>query len=116
MAMQDATTLKATELAERYLRRPTGWIDQDDVLVAIFEPPLSASEEATWDLIQAIARSGLNVAPDDYAVIRTNLQAIRDLRQMGRAAFMALTAAERDRLMYDAQSATTTILLAILRD
>jgi hypothetical protein len=50
------------------------------------------------------------------AELRAPVQTIRDLRQMGRNAFMALTAAERDRLLYDAQAATTTILLALLRE
>lgn len=47
---------------------------------------------------------------------RTALQTLRDLRQMGRSSFMALSAAERDRLMYDAMTAVTVTLLAILRD
>lgn len=94
------------------LRRPS----DGDGETFTFAPPLSAQEQGTLDLILAHYRSGLQVSYAAYLAIRPNLQTIRDLRQMGRNAFMALTAAERDRLTYDAQAATTTILLALLRD
>ena len=82
-----------------------------------FDPPLTASEQATYAILVPLARSGIiHLTPAEYADIRAQLVTIRDLRQMGRNAFMALTAAERDRLLYDAQSAATTILLAILRE
>lgn len=81
-----------------------------------FTPDLTTAEAALFDTLASLAKSRLDVSPADYATIRTNLQTLRDLRQMGRNAFMGLAAAERDRLMYDAQVATTMILLAILRD
>lgn len=51
-----------------------------------------------------------------YTIIRTEMQALRDLRQLGRNAFMALTAAERDRLTYDALVSITRVLLAMQRE
>ena len=44
------------------------------------------------------------------------MQTLRDLQQMGRSAFMALSAAERDLLIYDALEGQTMIDIAILRD
>lgn len=61
-------------------------------------------------------RQGLRSPLADWAAVRADIQTIRDLRQLGRNAFMALPDAERFRRLYDAQSATTTILLAILRE
>jgi hypothetical protein len=82
-----------------------------------FEPPLSSPEQATFDDVVRLWRSGMtHLTLAQYQAIRPHLTTIRDLRQMGRNAFMALTAAERDRLLYDAQAATTTILLAMLRE
>jgi hypothetical protein len=81
-----------------------------------FDPPLTVQEQATLDLIIKYVHSGMDVTYVDYLAIRPHLTTIRDLRQLGRNAFMALTAAERDRLLYDAQAATTTILLTMLRD
>ena len=79
-----------------------------------FEADLDAAQVATLDLVVQAADASLPTAL--YDSVRPHVQTIRDLRQMGRNAFMALTAAERDRLIYDAQTATTTILLALLRD
>jgi hypothetical protein len=82
-----------------------------------FEPPLTAQEQATLDDVLRMVRAGMtDLTLAQYQAIRPHLVTIRDLRQMGRNAFMALTAAERDRLLYDAQAATTTILLAMLRE
>jgi hypothetical protein len=82
-----------------------------------FDPPLTAPEQATLDDVLRMFRAGMtDLTLAQYQAIRPHLTTIRDLRQMGRNAFMALTAAERDRLLYDAQAATTTILLAMLRE
>lgn len=63
-----------------------------------------------------IVATGFPFTPDQYAAVRQQMQVLRDLRQMGRNAFMALSAAERDRAMYDAFTAVTIVLLALLRD
>jgi hypothetical protein len=84
---------------------------------AIWTPDLSPIDLAIVNDIVALLESGMShLTPAEYANIRPQLVIIRDLRQMGRNAFMALSATERDRLLYDAQAATTTILLAVLRE
>lgn len=82
----------------------------------VYTPDLTAPEQAIFDASLALAKAHQQMSREAYAAIRADIQTVRDLRQMGRNAFMALTATERDRLIYDAQSATTTILLAILRE
>jgi hypothetical protein len=82
-----------------------------------FDPPLTAQEQTALDIVLAMHRSGMtDLTPAQYVTIRTNLATLRAIRQPGRAAFMALTAAERDRLTWDAIDATLTILLATLRE
>jgi hypothetical protein len=83
----------------------------------VYDPDLSAQEQATFDDALARVRSSMgHLTSAQYAAVRDQMQVLRDFRQLGRSAFMALTAAERDRQLYDAQTATTIVLLAILRD
>jgi hypothetical protein len=113
----DALTERVVALCRQYLRDPLGYATDDGVPVLDFDPPLTAEEQTTYALLVALARSGMkHLSPTEYQTVRTNLAALRDFRQLGRNAFMALTAAERDRQLYDAQTATTIVLLAILRD
>lgn len=79
----------------------------------LFPRDLAAAET---EVVEAFIRSMARLTVADRDAIRPSIVVIRDLRQMGRNAFMALTATERDRLLYDAQAATTTILLAVLRE
>jgi hypothetical protein len=114
----DVTAQRLVELCQTFLRAPDSYATDETTREPIltFDPPLTPEEQATLANLLGLARSRLDVAPEDFATIRTNLQTLRDLRQMGRAAFMALTAAERDRLIYDALVADTVIWLAVLRD
>ena len=115
----DATARRLFDLCVTSLRRPNGVATDSETGAPIidFVPPLTAQEQTTYDGLLAFARSGFDhLTPTEYANIRPQLTVIRDLRQLGRNAFMQLDANERDRRLYDAQSATTTILLAILRE
>lgn len=113
----DDTTDRLWGLAVIYLRVPVGAYVEDGVPTLDFDPPLSAEERTTYALLLALARSGMDhLTPSDWAAIRPHLQTLRDFRQFGRAAFMAQTAAERDRMLYDAQVATMAVLLTLLRD
>lgn len=113
-ADQAATAL---ELCRRYLREPVNEGPPGaDSRSFVFTPDLTAEESATLDAILHLAAGSQPMTPTAYAAVRSDMQTLRDLRQLGRSAFMALTAAERDRLTYDAFTATTRVLLAILRD
>jgi hypothetical protein len=83
-----------------------------DTALADFVP--STAEDRALDA--HIASTGLNMTRDQYNAVRAQMQTLRDLRQMGRNAFMGLSAAERDRLIYDAMTSVTIVLLSILRD
>ena len=96
-------------------RPPVSAEYRDGRPVITWEPPLTAQEQAVVAGI-VDARRSIRLEPSDWAAIRPHVQTLRDLRQMGRAAFMAQTAAERDRQLYDAQTATTIVLLALLRE
>jgi hypothetical protein len=102
------------------LRRPVSYGLDGATLAVTFDPDLSAAEVTTFDsffvLRETLARQAVPMNAATYATVRPQIQALRDLRQMGRNAFMNLTAAERDRLLYDAQTSTTIILLALLRE
>jgi hypothetical protein len=103
------------------VRPPTEARVTADTLTLTFTPDLTAGEVTTVtgivaDVVGFALSQSTPATLAAYKAIRPDIQNIRDLRQMGRNAFMALSAAERDRLLYDAQAATTTILLALLRE
>jgi hypothetical protein len=112
--------VSATDAITAAVRAPTSAVTTDTTLTLEFTPDLTAGEVTTVTGIVAdivgLTNGAKPMSLAAYKAIRPDIQNIRDLRQMGRNAFMALTAAERDRLLYDAQAATTTILLALLRE
>jgi hypothetical protein len=103
-------------LHEAGFRSPSSTDGTPRSITLTYEPDLSPEEQATFDTVSRLAVGAAIVTATEYDAIRPHITTIRELRQLGRNAFMALTAAERDRLLYDAQTATTTILLALLRD
>jgi hypothetical protein len=115
-----AYLVSATEAITAAVRAPESAVTTESTVTLTFTPDLTAGEVTTVTGIVADVVGLTNTAKPmslaAYRAIRPDIQNIRDLRQMGRNAFMALTAAERDRLLYDAQAATTTILLALLRE
>lgn len=104
-------------LVRRRLRAPSGYATDDATGAPVFDfdPPLTVAEQARFDTLAEMARAAVSLTEAEWAAIRPHLQSLRDFRQSGRPAFMALTAAERDRMLYDAQTATTIVLLALLR-
>lgn len=81
-----------------------------------FYEDLSPDEEAQLTYLIALARQEQPVRRATYDSVRPLIQELRAHRQLGRNAFMALTAADRDRMTYDVQVAQTRILLALLRE
>ena len=114
--MPTASTELLARLATLQLRAPSEYIREDGVNRLVFDPPLTPEEDAVYQTLVKIAASVDLMTVALYNSIRPQMQVLRDLRQMGRNAFMALSAAERDRLIYDALTAQTIIDLAILRD
>jgi hypothetical protein len=113
----DDATRTLAALAAEAIRPPVAFhLDSEAGPVLEFDPPLTPAEQAVLDLLPSVIRSAVRLTPTEYSAVRAQMQILRDLRQLGRNAFMALSAAERDRMLYDAQVATTIVLLALLRD
>jgi hypothetical protein len=104
------------ELVVAAIRAPESVALDGGSVVYTFTPDLTTEEAARFADLQTLLLSPVTLSLAERDAIRPAIVILRDLRQMGRNAFMGLAAAERDRLMYDAQVATTMILLAILRD
>jgi hypothetical protein len=78
---------------------------------------LTPQDQVTYEVLLGLARSETaRQTPAEFTAIREQLQVLRALRQLGRNAFMALSAAERDRMMYDAMVAVTVILIGQYRE
>lgn len=78
------------------------------------------SRKATVDAIVAAHTGALTADQQAQLVLtgeaRTALQELRALRQLGRNSFIALPAADRDRMLYDALVNVTRILVYAQRD
>lgn len=116
MEYPDQAAIGVGELVTQHIREPESVTRVDGNLVWVFNPPLTAAEQTALDNLTAWLRSGLNVSFADYPAIRTNLQTLRDLRQLGRPAFLAQTTAQKERQLYDALVADTILWLAVLRE
>lgn len=112
----DDLTSRIAALCRTYLRPPAGYWLEDGVPGFEFDPPLTTEEQATLDSIAGVARMEASLTPTLYSEVRSQMQTLRALRQLGRNAFMAQTAAERDRQTYDCLVAVTEILLRLTRD
>lgn len=117
MKFSDPVRGTVIALAERYLRPVTSWTgDASGEMTPVFEPPLSAAEQATYADIVTLATATQTMTPTDYAAVRTQMQQLRSTRQLGRPAFLALTTAQQMRILYDDDVATAEILLKLFRD
>lgn len=87
-----------------------------DATTATFTPDLTTDEQAAVSLALDRAESETGLTAEGYAAIRSQMQTLRALRQMGRNGFMALSQSERDRLIYDNLVAVTQVFIAMQRD
>lgn len=94
-------------------RHPTGGGDAANTYS--YDPDLTPAQLVTLQGILDAAKAAVGMSGSEYDAIRPQIQSLRDFRQLGRNAFIALAQNERDRQLYDAQTATTIILLALLR-
>ena len=106
-------TMQLATLLATYLRAPSAWTDG----VPIFDPPLTVEEQAVYArLVRALRSAVQGITPDEWLAIEDDLAAMRTFRQQTQAQFMALTATQRDRALFDAINAQTNVLRALLRD
>jgi hypothetical protein len=106
------------DLVRRHLRSPSN-VTGDPATGALtlhFVPDLTAAEVTTLARIDAIARGGRSLTPTDWAAIEPRLTAIRTYRQQSQAEFMAKTATQRDRELFDLGNDLAAVVLRLLRD
>jgi hypothetical protein len=103
----------------RYLRTPSN-VTGDPVSGALtlhFTPDLSPAEVATLAELDAAAKTALDgLTPADWAAIGPRLANLRTFRQQTRNEFMAKTADQRDRELFDLGTDLAAIVLRVLRD
>lgn len=114
MAVTDAEQLIG--YLSHYLRAPaTASIDAEGVITTTFDPPLSASEQVTYDsMIQTLSTPDV-MRPEIFEAIKPDLAVMRTFRQQTQASFLALTQNQRDRALFDVINAQTNVLRAILK-
>jgi hypothetical protein len=82
----------------------------------VFVPPLTTQEQAIFADVVSLANSAAGLTPTDYAAVRTQMQALRAVRQTTRNAYVNMTEADRNRMDYDALVACCEIFIKLLRD
>lgn len=100
---------------------PGGVVQGDGTVTLTYPADLTVEQRAVAqgiaaDLVGArrTHRGGLSL--DEYRALKADLAVLRTFRQQSQAQFMALTATQRDRALFDAVNAQTNVLRALLRD
>ena len=113
----DQDQLQMVALCGLYLRDIADWTVVGDVRTPVFDPPLTTDEQAVYARLLRALRSAIQgITPDEWLAIEDDLAAMRTFRQQTQAQFMALTATQRDRALFDVVNAQTNVLRALLRD
>ena len=103
------------DLLSRYLR--VSGVLADGLAALVFVPPLTVEELAVYARLERAVRSAVpGITPDEWLAIEDDLAVLRTFRQQTQAQFMALTATQRDRALFDVINAQTNVLRALLRD
>jgi hypothetical protein len=110
----DAPAGELIELCARFLRRPVNVTAPP--LTLTFDPDLTPAEATILARLVALARSERGLDPTDYAAIEGRLATLRTFRQQSQSEFMAKTAAERDRELFDTTTDLVAVVLRLLRD
>lgn len=117
----DATARRVVDLSSVLIRPPVSSATDSVTGAPIVEflPPLSSGEQATYDAIVAVARSGSDITPAEYAALNvTNgpLPTLRTFQQMSQSEFIALAQNARDRALFDSVTALIRVIRALMRD
>lgn len=98
------------------IRPPVSIVQSATEIVLTFTPDLTAAESSLLDTFVRYGRSETALAFVDWQGIVDDLDAMRTFRQQSQSEFMALTATQRDRALFDVVNAQTNVLRALLRD
>jgi hypothetical protein len=70
--------VRMSELAAQYLRPSTGAISWNGTSYEpLFDPPLTAEEQATYDALFSLSRSAVHVTPEEWAGLRNEIDGLR---------------------------------------
>lgn len=115
-----AESLLAVQAAVTAVRTPTTLVYAGGTLTVTYVPDLDAPTAAALDAAVAdtlaTERSLVDLTAADYAAIKIRLATLRTFIAQSRNEFMAKTAADRDRELFDSTEAVARILLRMLRD
>lgn len=113
----DERTQRLVVLCEMYLRRPIAFASEAGVPVLVFEPVLTAPEQATYNRLLAIAGSAnLAITPTEWASIEDDLAQIRAFRQQSQSEFIAKGQNARDREIFDTLNSLINVQRVMIRD
>jgi hypothetical protein len=104
------------ELVTTTIRAPESVALDSGSVVYTFTPDLTTEEAARFADLQTLLLSPVTLSLAERDAIRPFIAEGRDFRQLGRAAFMALSATERDRMIYDVLVGRIIVELALFRE
>lgn len=103
------------------LRPPSssGALPSDAVATFVWEPDLTAAEQATVDTILRLAVGATLITPAEHAALNVPngpLPTLRAFQQMSQSDFIALAQNARDRALFDNVTALIRVIRALMRD
>jgi hypothetical protein len=78
--MQSPLSLVGEQLVQAMTARgrpPSEWYAEDGVDVILFDPPLTVEEQATFDALSSLSRSAVQVTPEEWAGLQTEIDGLR---------------------------------------
>lgn len=99
--------------------RAPAWVAGDAAgsVVYTFVPDLTTDEVAVLAaLVRAFRQHDVRITLAELQALEPHLATLRTFQQQSQAQFMALTATQRDRALFDVDTAIIRVLRALLRD
>lgn len=116
-----ASAIEAIAAVTAVLRAPASTRQEGGNVVFEFVPDLTPAEATTLaaavaSVVGATRARDVSLTVAEFRVIEPHLATLRTLQQLSRNEFMALTAADRDRMLFDNVTALLRVVRALLRD
>ena len=96
--------------------RPPVVTSSGDPRTCEWTPDLSAAEQSVLAFIQSAAKAAVTITPAERQALEPFLATGRLFVGQSQSQFMALTAAERDRMLFDNVTGIWRVLFRLLRD
>lgn len=108
--------MRVLQVIAAHNRTPVESYNEDGVDVFVFNPPLTAQEQAAFDRFRALSKSAVQITPAEWEALEPIRDAIKVHRQRTDPQWSALTAAQRDQALIEWCRGLTDVLRAMLRD